>query len=136
MFGFAGNDTLYGASGNDILYGGAGNDVIAGGRGADILYGGTGNDTFVYASVWDSPYGPGGGKDHIMDFTSGQDRLKFEGMQYGAFEYQGSETFSGTGNSEARFEGNVLYVDTMGIGVADMAIEMNTAPTENDFVWT
>lgn len=135
VYGGAGNDILRGACGDDVIYGGGGDDALFGNAGADTLHGGSGTNVFVYQSAHDSPYRPGG-LDEIKDFKPGQDELRFEGMRYGSFDYLGSDPFTGSGNSEARFEAGVLYVDTMGTGVPDMAIEMNAAPTGTDFVWT
>jgi acyl-CoA thioesterase-1 len=67
MFGGAGDDRLSGADGADALDGGAGRDVLGGGPGGDLLRGGADADLFVFA--------PGSGRDAILDFTPGVDRL-------------------------------------------------------------
>lgn len=66
---WAGNtDTqIAGNSGDNTIYGGAGNDRIAGGTGNDLLIGGRGADVFAF--------GPGDGRDTILDFDIRQDRL-------------------------------------------------------------
>jgi len=66
--GMAGNDTIYGRGGNDTLMGGDGNDLLYGGAGDDVLFGGAGGDTFVFDS----------GRDLIMDFQPGIDRLQIQ----------------------------------------------------------
>ena len=79
LFGGAERDYLAGESGNDTLVGGVGRDVLAGGDGDDRLVGGAEGDTF---------FGQGGGdtfvieagRNWIMDFAPGTDRLAIEGM--------------------------------------------------------
>ena len=56
----------------DRLVGGTGEDRITGGRNNDALTGGAGADTFVFAS--------GDGKDIIVDFQPGVDRLLLNGQ--------------------------------------------------------
>ncbi|TMV07240.1 hypothetical protein FGK63_14150 [Ruegeria sediminis] len=58
-----------GNDGNDRLWGGAGDDVLDGGLGDDRLEGGSGRDVFVIAARQ--------GKDRIVDFTPGEDLVKF-----------------------------------------------------------
>ena len=142
LYGGAGNDTIYGGEGNDVIFGGTGDDVIYGGMGSDTMTGGPGNDIFVYTSVWDSPYRPGHNPDFITDFVTGEDKLRFEGLEHGSFSYLGIAAFTGTGNSEARIEvesdkGVQLFVDTMGVGVADMLIVLEDVSVlyESDFDW-
>lgn len=56
--GNASANRLEGRKGNDVLNGGAGNDT---------LYGNAGADTFIFE--------PGSGRDRIMDFVAGEDRI-------------------------------------------------------------
>lgn len=65
--GGSGNDILYGGAGSDQIYGGTGDDRIHGGPGNDELWGGAGNDIFIFRENT--------GKDRIMDFTRGQDKI-------------------------------------------------------------
>lgn len=67
VYGEAGNDTLYGFTGNDELNGGSGDDKLIGGEGNDTLIGGAGHDIFYFES--------GFGKDVILDFHGGEDKL-------------------------------------------------------------
>jgi len=74
LIGNAGNDTLVGSAGNDFLDVGAGADVLIGGLGDDRLLGGTGSDRFVLEK--------GIGRDTILDFQDGEDRLVLVGMKF------------------------------------------------------
>ncbi|MGF1454224.1 MAG: LamG-like jellyroll fold domain-containing protein [Alphaproteobacteria bacterium] len=65
--GGVGNDTLRGGDGRDTLDGGSGGDRLEGGRGADRLIGGDGRDIFVIGNNF--------GRDVLVDFTSGADRI-------------------------------------------------------------
>lgn len=87
LFGDAGADLLRGRGGEDILQGGAGDDslrgdagddLLEGGSGVDAMRGGAGRDTFRYSVLIDQSE-PGGdvrpGRDTVLDFTRGLDRL-------------------------------------------------------------
>ncbi|OYQ35852.1 hypothetical protein CHU95_06170 [Niveispirillum lacus] len=78
LAGGSGNDTLVGgANGLDQLFGGAGNDTIMddpteptgwfGANAADIWFGGAGADRFVVNRI--------NGRDMVMDFTAGTDKI-------------------------------------------------------------
>ena len=71
LFGGSGNDELDGGSGKDRLFGGAGNDELDGGSGNDYLRGGAGNDRFVFDD-------DDAGRDRIVDFTFGEDRIDLD----------------------------------------------------------
>ncbi|TVQ17989.1 MAG: alkaline phosphatase [Leptolyngbya sp. DLM2.Bin15] len=71
LLGDDGNDRLEGGAGNDVLNGGAGNDILIGGRGNDRLIGGAGRDTFVISR--------GDGRDVVVDFERGTDRIGLSG---------------------------------------------------------
>lgn len=66
-------DTLDGGSGNDRLTGGGGDDTLIGGRGDDLLAGNEGADQFVFDRR-------AFGRDRIVDFTPGEDRLDLRGL--------------------------------------------------------
>ncbi|SPH19771.1 Leukotoxin [Ascidiaceihabitans donghaensis] len=67
MWGEDGNDNMSGGVGHDVVKGGAGNDTIDGGAGRDKLEGGADADVFVF--------GPGAGRDIIVDFEDGVDQI-------------------------------------------------------------
>jgi len=71
LMGNAGKDKLVGGRGMDYLDGGKGPDWLNGGRGDDTLFGGRGSDVFVLA--------PNRGRDTILDFHVGQDRIALKG---------------------------------------------------------
>jgi Ca2+-binding RTX toxin-like protein len=79
--GGAGNDSLYGGTGNDVLNGGAGDDIVCGGEGADYLTGGLGRDVFRFTGATSTSAGDSLGiGDHILDFRSGEDVIKFSAV--------------------------------------------------------
>ncbi|MDE0005728.1 MAG: M10 family metallopeptidase C-terminal domain-containing protein, partial [Rhodospirillaceae bacterium] len=71
--GGSGDDVIIGNAEANVLAGNAGNDRLVGGAGDDTLTGGAGRDRFVYASA-DT------GRDRITDFTGGEDRIDFTGL--------------------------------------------------------
>ena len=71
LLGGAGDDVLLGNAGDDWLAGNDGDDLLFGGAGRDRLRGGDGNDIFVL--------GPGQGRDIILDFELGRDRILLTG---------------------------------------------------------
>jgi len=115
--------TLVGGNGNDQLIGGAEDDWICGSLGADTLTGGGGVNQFVYAAAVESPVVGG---DVITDFNPLADRLVFTGLLHGSFAFLGAASFTGSGNSEARFDDatKLLSVDLDGSGTADMGITL------------
>jgi Ca2+-binding RTX toxin-like protein len=134
--GLAGGDTIYGLAGDDHLYGGDGSDILRGGTGSDVLQGDAGNDRFDWDSLAD--VGLGAGRDQVLDFTKGQDRLDFAGMDAkpssGAddpFSFIGSSAFSHV-SGQLRAElihgptGDYTLVqgDTNGDGIADFEVAL------------
>ncbi|AUH32724.1 CAP domain-containing protein [Paracoccus tegillarcae] len=69
--GHWGNDRLDGGAGNDQLFGGQMRDWLDGGPGDDRLWGEAGPDNFVFR-------GSDIGRDRVMDFQPGQDRLMID----------------------------------------------------------
>ena len=67
-----GDDNLRGDAGNNTLRGYAGDDILEGGAGDDRLHGGDGDDVFIF--------GPGHGRDEIVDFTDGDDVIILLGL--------------------------------------------------------
>ncbi|MEA3490774.1 MAG: DUF4214 domain-containing protein [Campylobacterota bacterium] len=82
-----GNDRVSGHAGNDKLNGGNGNDEISGGLGVDTLRGGEGQDKFNFANSGDTGI-TRATADHIMDFSSGSDKIDFGSLAAGS-----SDTF-------------------------------------------
>jgi len=72
----AGN-ALDGGAGDDVLRGARGDDVLTGGSGQDLLRGGAGADVFVFDGAKNE------GRDHIGDFSDGQDLLEISGGRFG-----------------------------------------------------
>lgn len=66
--GNKGSDRLYGEAGNDKLYGNIGNNTLNGGTGDDTLTGGDGKNVFIF--------GEASGKDVIVDYKVGKDKIK------------------------------------------------------------
>jgi hypothetical protein len=76
LLGDLGNDRLLGGNGNDVLLGGQGKDWLVGGEGNDVLRGGKGEDWLTGEAGVDAFFlEPGAGKDRIVDFIDGVDRL-------------------------------------------------------------
>lgn len=77
IWGDKGQDILNGGMGKDIVQGGLGNDRLDGGADHDQLFGGQGSDQFVYR--------PGSGRDEIIDFNKGDDRIDLTGFGFTSF---------------------------------------------------
>ncbi|MDJ0391687.1 calcium-binding protein [Roseomonas sp. E05] len=97
IFGDDGDDWLYGGSGNDTLSGGTGNDVIESGRGADTMSGGAGRDIFVFGYGYLSEFGGDAneGRDTLLDFRPGVDRIDLSGYAVNADGVQTTATTDG-----------------------------------------
>ena len=113
LYGGIGNDTIYGGNGNDSIYGEAGVDKLFGDAGADTLIGGAGNDCLTGGDGKDVfYYETGDGSDTILDYVSGQDRIKLgSGTTLSGYSVKGGKdgvltlgngriTLKGVGNSE------------------------------------
>ena len=88
--------SLYGNTGNNKLTGRAGIDWLDGGRGNDILTGGGSADQFVFKA--------GCGKDVIIDFVDGADKINLE-------NYKGIDAF---GDLDIKKSGNDLVIELSG----------------------
>jgi Ca2+-binding RTX toxin-like protein len=131
VYAGTGADTIVGGQGADEIWGRGGSDRITGGLGADILRGGEGDDVFVYNAVAES--GPAG-RDTILDFTSGSDRIDLSGidadsLQAGdqAFSWIGSNAFSGAAGELRAYQDSasgtwIVEGDVNGDGTADFQI--------------
>lgn len=108
--GGTGNDSLLGGGGDDRLFGGRGTDVIRGDGGRDQLFGGSGADEFRFGS--------GDGKDRIMDFEAGTDRIRFEGAA--SLEDLDFRERAGKGWTEVSHDGVVVIVE--GVTEAELAL--------------
>ena len=85
VFGNGGNDEVFGGDGNDIIRGNRGDDLLSGGAGRDTLEGGVGDDILMGVTGRDTlkggagndifVFGNGDGRDTIVDYQDGQDRI-------------------------------------------------------------
>ncbi|AFZ35720.1 hypothetical protein Sta7437_2171 [Stanieria cyanosphaera PCC 7437] len=127
LFGGAGNDTirggvgddyLNGGDGDDILIGGAGDDVIIGGKGADIMSGGAGSDIFeFFAEDLTS-----GEVDKILDFTKGEDLIRFKGIGSDATVQYDKTT-------------GKVSIDGQDVISLDKGLNLNAEDTDNNGNW-
>lgn len=103
IFGGTGNDSIYGESDADKLYGDAGNDTLVGGLGKDTITGGAGSDVFVYSD--------GDGDDTVLDYVSGEDKIKISSGSISSYSVSGGKdavlkvgkgkiTLKGVGNNQ------------------------------------
>lgn len=113
--------------GADVIDGGLGNDTIWGGAGDDQLTGGAGADKFYFRF--------GDGKDVIVDFVSGQDKVVLDSasFQIGATSGGGVtfESMSGTfdgGNAPGSNSSNVILDDN-----GDIYVDTNGAQTTGGY---
>ncbi len=135
-----GRDQLNGGGGQDSLFGGSGNDQLRGGRGTDIVTGGAGADVFVFASVAEAS--TGAGRDRILDFQTGTDRIGLDGIDADlntvgdqAFDFIGSAKFSSVAG-ELRYANGLILGDVDGDGTMDFVIEIGqlSGLTQGDFL--
>ncbi|HEX8240806.1 MAG TPA: M10 family metallopeptidase C-terminal domain-containing protein [Allosphingosinicella sp.] len=123
VFGGANGDTITGSQGNDILQGNAGADQLTGGGGADI---------FRYNKTSDSV---GGSADHILDFTSGTDKIDLSKIDANtglagdqSFSWIGSNAFHGVAGELRAYQSGTDWLvegDVNGDGVADLVIQVS-----------
>ena len=147
LFGSDGNDLILGGNGDDMMSGGAdrdtliggtGNDTLAGDQGRDTLTGGAGEDVFRFASVTHSGLGVFE-RDHIADFTRGQDRIDLGALTGPALAFNGTAALSGAGGSVRYVQTaslTIIDIDVTGDGVRDMQIELARPMelTASDFI--
>lgn len=95
--------TLAGSLGNDTLAGGGGDDLLTGGQGSDTLSGGAGRDSFVFEG-WD-------GRDRIIDFRPGIDRILLLGIDQGTVWINPSRDGAGVAGLEIDYAvGNAIFL--------------------------
>jgi len=112
-------NSLYGFGGKDTLDGGAGDDTLLGGWGEDKLTGGEGDDVFAYFNAKDSAAAEGE-YDTITDFGAG-DKISFEGLVDGGFEFIGGNQFFGKTYSAAeQIQQLENAADSFGSGVVSL----------------
>ena len=126
LAGNDGGDLLNGGSGNDRLFGGNDDDTLIGGTGRDTLGGGTGADVFVFSSMSQSPHGSG--RDTILDFQTGVDRIDLGGFA-GTLDFVGASYTGSAG--EVRYNGAIgrLYIDLDGDMASDVSVDLDGAPS-------
>ncbi|HYF16231.1 MAG TPA: DUF4347 domain-containing protein [Ramlibacter sp.] len=112
LSGGDGNDQLFGLGGTDLLSGGTGNDLLAGGAGADGLTGGAGADIFQFDS--------GFGRDAIVDFTRGTDKIEIDPTLFADFAaLQASTADNSRGNAVIRYDADNM-IELIGVGSAQL----------------
>lgn len=148
--GYGGDDTLIGRGGEDVLKGGDGNDRLSGGAEADILRGDAGADTFVFdVALSHADPAFAAGRDRIVDFASGVDRIEIDASVFGGGLVAGGAVdlvASGNPSSAGHPGGTFLYdtdsgmlsfdADGGGAGAAITFAWLQFAPTlvAGDFV--
>jgi len=116
-----GNDDqsdLVGNKGKNVLSALDGNDILDGKRGADKLDGGDGADIFVFKN--------GYGKDTIMDFEDGVDRIDVS-------EWQGFDDFADIQSQMSSSNGDVLI--KVGKDVLRIADTSEAEIDQSDFIF-
>ena len=110
----------------NVIIGNAAVNKIEGLNGADTLTGGDGADRFVFNSL-------GMGVDTITDFNglvsgiADGDKLQLAAsLLVGTFTYIGTDGFSNTGSTEARYNGSgKIVIDTNGDTIGDIFIALD-----------
>ena len=144
------NDTIFDSSGNDLLIGEGGDDVLVSGAGQDFLTGdehdgsGSGSDTFVFTSKEGStrnlktPEGFYG--DGIKDYTAGEDRIVFEGMEGitytgRVFEIVNGDPFGTTEDAidaDPSIQNEIVFILETGTEFTDTGCLLYTSPSPRD----
>lgn len=126
IWGGVGRDTLSGGDDGDRIQGGGQADLIVGGAGRDVLFGDGGADVFDFNAVTDSP--AAAGRDVIMDFAAGEDRLNFATIDARAGD-AGNQAFTFIGSGPFTAEGQIRVVQS-GSSVVVMANTSGTSDAE------
>lgn len=123
-------------NGNDTYLGGRDAERICGAAGLDTLAGRGGADTFIYKSVGESTVADAG-RDVILDFTSGSDKINLFGIDASAavagnqnFTFIGAGAFTGVAGElhYSVVNGTTLVsADVNGDKIADFAINLKGA---------
>ncbi|UWR48122.1 hypothetical protein [Phaeobacter inhibens] len=104
----SGFEGIVGSDADDFLRGSDADNNIEGGAGNDELAGRGGSDAFIFRA--------GHGRDVILDFTAGEDRLVFHGIDAGNIDIEG-DYFAETNTSEVRIT----------TGTSDVILLLNTS---------
>ena len=105
-------NVLTGGAGRDVLRGNGGNDTLIGGPGIDSLTGGGGADRFRLLS-------PDDGRDRIVDFTHGLDKIEFSAFGFGGGLLDGMDVGATqrfvVGTTATLPTGQILYDQPTGV---------------------
>ncbi|MFN0192769.1 MAG: calcium-binding protein, partial [Aestuariivirga sp.] len=137
---------LLGQAGNDTLDGGASADLLEGGLGRDTMTGGAAADRFIFRAITESG-NSAATRDIVTDFTVNPaagaafvDRIDLNvidaqagtaGAQ--AFTFIAGAAFTAEGQVRAVQSGanTILEINTTGVGVADMTIQLSNFTATN-----
>lgn len=107
-----GNDTIFGGEQSDFLEGGADDDRLIGGAGFDRYKTGTGNDVVVVKV--------GDGKDKIVDFDDGVDRIELRDFNFSGFADVAAIANQNGANVRINFNASdILIIENFNIGNFD-----------------
>ncbi|MFN0192768.1 MAG: hypothetical protein ACKVP5_12485 [Aestuariivirga sp.] len=144
--GNGGANLLTGLEGNDVMNGAAGNDLLEGGLGRDTMIGGGGSDRFIFRAIAESG-AAAATRDIISGFTVNPaagaafvDRIDLgvidaqagtAGAQ--AFTFIAGAAFTAEGQVRAVQSGahTVIEINTAGVGVANMTIQLSNFTATN-----
>ena len=113
--------------------------IYIGGGGGDYFYAGDVSDVFLYNNS-DGLDAGRSSYDTIKYFNPDDDLFYFEDLANGTFSYLGGEQFTGTGNTEARYDDDSrkLMIDFNGDGDTkdreDITIKLLSVETDQDNV--